>query len=137
MDLKSYIFDCLKKQFGIEDFSFLECYKFYSRGKRRVYIYNGEEDDIKEIHKGLYFGSIEKDGFRLSIEGSQIVAKYARKNIIEVDEKEAKDFMKGFCIKRNIKGYVIIKFGDYILGCGKGNGKEIKSFIPKDRRIFE
>ncbi len=137
MDLKSYIIQCLKRQFGIEDFSFLEGYRFYSKGKKRVYIYNGDEDDIKEFHKGLYFGSIEKDGFRLSIEGAQIVAKYARKNIIDVDENEAKNFMKGIGIKRNVKGYVILRCKDLILGCGKGDGNYVRSFIPKDRRIFE
>ncbi len=137
MNIKIYIIENLKKQFGIDDFTFLDKYTFYIKGKKRVYIYNGCEDDIKAFHKGLYFGTIEKDGFRLSIEGAQLIARYAKKNIVEVNEKEARDFMKGFSIKRNIRGYVIIKYRNLILGCGKGNGKEVKSFIPKDRRIFE
>ncbi|MEM0353055.1 MAG: hypothetical protein QXM15_01000 [Archaeoglobaceae archaeon] len=28
-----------------------------------------------------------------------------------------------------------MKWRDYFLGCGKGNGKKILNFVPKDRRL--
>ena len=61
----------LREQFGVE----IDDLKFYIGGKSRVYVFKKCDEDIDSIakHKGIYFGTLEKDGLRLSIEGSFIV----------------------------------------------------------------
>ncbi len=129
------VLELLKKQFGIDDFDF----KIRFSGKNKIYVYkecNNEDLGIELYHFGLYFGRLEKDGLRLSLDGSQLIAKKAKKGVLEISDKEAQKWMKGENITRKgIFGYVIIKWGNYILGCGKGNGKVINNFLPKDRRI--
>lgn len=84
---------------------------------------------------GIYFGKIERDGIRLSIEGSFIVGKVAKKGVIELAEEDAIRWMSGEDIEAKVKGYCILKWGQYYLGCGKGNGKVVKNYVPKDRRL--
>jgi NOL1/NOP2/fmu family ribosome biogenesis protein len=37
--------------------------------------------------------------------------------------------------KETTKGFKILKFKDDFIGCGKSTGREIKNFLPKERRI--
>jgi len=131
-DLKNEVNKLLRKQFGIDvDLEFKEM------GKRRIYAYRKCSFDISAKHEGIYFARLEKDGLRLSIEGSFIVGKDAKKGVFEVNEENARRWMRGEEIESDMKGYVIVKWGDYFLGCGKGNGYRILNFIPKDRRISD
>lgn len=122
--------ELLKKQFDAE----LEL-KFKIKGKRRVFAYRECDVKVREQSSGVYFGRIEKDGLRLSIEGSFLVGRVAKKGVLEVDEDEAIRWLKGEDLERNFEGYCILKWGEYFLGCGKGNGKIIKNFVPKERRL--
>ena len=130
-DVQDVIVELLKKQFGVK----LNKINFKRMGKNRIYAFKPCDLDIQEKHSGIYFGTIEKDGFRLSIEVSYIVGREAKKGVIEVKKDEALRWMKGEDIEGDVKGYVILKWGNYYLGCGKGNGKVIRNFIPKSRRI--
>ena len=67
----------------------------------------------------------------------QIFGKYAKKKIVKLDEKEALDYIKGLDIKKDCreKGYVIVKFGEDVLGCGLAKEGWIKNQIPKARRV--
>ncbi|HDD04924.1 MAG TPA: hypothetical protein ENF51_00340 [Candidatus Aenigmarchaeota archaeon] len=125
----------LKKQFGVE----LD-YRFVITGKGRVWIMNEDVYDYEMnapvVSKGLYFGFLEKDGLRLSVDGSQIVGPKAKKNVVEVNEKEAKEWLRGFSLEKQCqKGYVLLKYGRDFIGCGKSNGKIIWNTVPKERRI--
>jgi NOL1/NOP2/fmu family ribosome biogenesis protein len=124
------VFELLKKQFGFEpDF------KLKGMGKRKIYAFKSCELDIEAIHSGIYFGKLEKDGLRLSIEGSYLVGRKAKKGVVEVSEEEAIKWMRGEDIEYDVKGYVILKWKGYFLGCGRGDGKKIRNFVPKDRRL--
>ncbi len=109
--------------------------EFLIRGKKRVFAFKRCDAGIKKVFEGIYFGKIEKDGLRLSIEGSFIVGKVAKKGIVELSEEEAMKWLKGEDLIKEFKGYCILKWGEYFLGCGKGNGKKILNFVPKDRRL--
>ncbi len=122
----------LKEQFDAE---LPETLRFYLGGKNRVYAYKSCEFDEIALQKGLYFGTIERDGLRLSIEGSFIVGKAAGKNVIELDEENFKRWMRGEDIEASVEGYWIVKCGSYFAGCGRGNGKILRNFVPKDRRV--
>ncbi len=122
----------LKEQFDAE---LREDIRFYLGGKNRVYAYKSCEFDEIASHKGIYFGTIERDGLRLSIEGSFIVGKIAKKNVVELDSESFGRWMSGGDIEASVKGYYIVKCGNYFAGCGKGNGRVLRNFVPKDRRV--
>lgn len=93
---------------------------------------------------GLYFGKLKRNNkIQLSIEGAQLIGKIARKNIVEIDEEQAKRFLEGFDIQvSNIKNceinnFVILKFGKDIIGCGiLREGGKIENLLPKNRRLY-
>lgn len=92
---------------------------------------------------GLYFGKIKRnEKIHLSPEGSQIVGKNAVKNVLEINEDEAREFMEGSDLKIKIPencephNFVIIKSKDDILGCSLALENEIKNLLPKSRRII-
>lgn len=105
------------------------------RGKGRVFAFKECDFSVKSVSEGIYFGKIEKDGLRLSIEGSFIVGRVAKRGVIEINEEDAIKWLKGEDLEIPYEGYCILKWGDYFLGCGKGNGKKILNFVPKDRRL--
>ena len=86
-------------------------YAFLKNPKNRVFIINKEDISKIELEKlrinsiGMYFCEIDKLGIRLSIEGSQIIGKKAEKNIVEINEEQAKQWFKGedLEIKGNFK----------------------------------
>lgn len=118
-------------------------YVFLISEKDKIYIVNKEisKIDLSKLRInsiGLYFGTVvEGNSLRLSIEGSQFIGPKAKKNIIELNEKEFKEWMKGIDIEKDVeeKGFVIIKYKDDFLGCGKAVDKKILNYVPKARRL--
>ena len=127
----------LREQFGVSE-NDLDL-EFVGKENGKVYAKRADckrvEIKMHRHYNGLYFGKLCKDGLRLSIEGSFIVGKFAKKNIIELDEEDAIKWMSGENLNIEAEGYVILKWGPYFLGCGKGDGKSIKNYVPKDRRL--
>jgi len=129
-------FQLLKEQFGVEE-SELE-FKLRERGRGKLYAFKECPqlgDAGAEKHAGIYFGKLEKDGLRLSIEGSFLVGAKARRGVLNLSDEEARKWLRGEDLESKVKGYVILKWRSYFLGCGKGNGKFIKNFVPKERRL--
>jgi len=90
--------------------------------------------DLNADGVGLYVCCIERDGVRLSIEGSQLLK--AVNNTIEISDEQVFDWTRGFKLDiKASKGYVIIKHKGDVLGCGKSNGEVIFNDVPKPRRI--
>ncbi len=136
--LKELIAGFLEKQFGVDRSEFVKLgLDFVERGKRRVYAFKECPLNVPTYHYGLYFGTLEENGIRLSIEGSFIVGRLAKRNVIELDDENAKMWMSGRDLELPIRGYVILKWRNFFLGCGKGNGKIVKNYVPKERRISE
>ncbi len=123
----------LRDQFGVE-ISELGL-RFYLGGKNRVYAYRECSIDVTAKREGIYFGTIEGDGLRLSIEGSFIVGRVAKKGVLEVDDDKALRWLRGESIEASVEGYWILKWGEYYIGCGKGDGRRLHNYVPKDRRI--
>ena len=93
-------------------------------------------DKLRINDIGLYAIREDKE-IRLSIEGSQLFGKHARKNIYEINKDEANLWMTGNNIKCNkvYNGFVIIKYEDNFLGTGKYKNNEIINYVPKERWI--
>ncbi|MET1125017.1 MAG: hypothetical protein ABWW66_07155 [Archaeoglobaceae archaeon] len=121
--------ELLRKQFGAD-----VDLKFYVGGKGRVYAY---KDCEFEGRKGIYFGTLEKNGVRLSIEGSFIVGRIAEKNVVEVDDATALKWLRGedLSVDEGMRGYYILKWGEYFLGCGKAANGVLRNYVPKERRL--
>ncbi len=118
-------------------------YGFLKNAKNRFFIIN---KDISEIDTsrlrinsaGMYFCEIDDKGIRLSIEGAQIAGPKAKKNVVELDEGETRKWFKGEDLEKECKecsGFVILKYNDDFLGCGKYSNGRILNYVSKTRRI--
>ncbi|MBU0930178.1 MAG: hypothetical protein KJ623_03855 [Nanoarchaeota archaeon] len=85
---------------------------------------------------GLYFCTLAKNGIRLTIEGTQLIGDKANKNIIDIKENELVYWFNGEnLVRKDIDGFVIIKYKNDFLGCGYGKEGIIINYIPKERRV--
>lgn len=132
------LLNTLKSQFGASpDLDYI----FLKSPKDKIFIVSKDLAKLKINFKklnsiGLYFAKIERDGIRLSIEGSQIIGKKADKNILEL--KDPTSWLQGKDISnKNLKGYILIKHKNDFLGTGKAVDNKIMNFVPKIRRISE
>lgn len=136
---KKQMLELLKKQFGFVgklDYVFL-----LNEKKRKLYIVNR---DIEKLNLerlrvnsyGFYFGTLESDGLRLSIEGAQLIGKKCTKNIIELNDEQTKLLFKGFDFEVDFKDdYYLLKHNSDFLGCAKVVNKKLLNHTPKPRRI--
>ncbi len=143
---KKEIVEKLKEQFGINEVPG----RIVMRGKERLFLYSGnlDEEEMEKLESlvfieraGIYFAKIEEpnEDIRLSIEGTQILKEQINKNIFEIPENLVDDWMKGreLNVQSGMKGFVVMKFGNEFLGCGKASENKIGNFIPKNRRLKE
>ena len=133
----------LNNQFGIENIPGI----ILRWGKEKLFLFSGSfnKHEIKNIEErvpieriGVYFAKIvNNDEIRLSIEGTQILKEQIKKNIFELNEKLSEEWMMGreLLIKTGKKGFLIMKYKDNFLGCGKASENKIGNFIPKNRRL--
>lgn len=139
---KTKIKKTLKEQFGIKEIPGM----ILKRGKERIFLYQGSlsNNEIKNLEKatfvervGVYLAKDEPNGIRLSIEGSQILKDQITKNVVELTKKEVETWMMGYEVlkKSGLKGVVIIKYKNDMLGSGKASEEKITNFIPKSRRL--
>lgn len=134
----------LKEQFGIKEIP----WKLARLGKERIIIFSGEISD-KEIQTidrisriegiGLYFAKIDEKtkDIRLSIEGTHLLKEQITKNIFELNEEQAEQWMLGqeLNIQTGKKGFLIMRFKEDFLGTGKASENKISNFVPKPRRL--
>ncbi len=139
---KERLIRVLNQQFGIKKIPF----QLARLGKERIMLFSGDIsgrevlniDQVAHIEGiGLYFAKEQIDGIRLSIEGSQLLKDEITKNIFELGEKEAEQWMMGqdLNLKSEQRGFFIMKFKDDFLGTGKISAEKISNFIPKSRRL--
>ncbi len=134
----------LNEQFGIKEVKD-NIAKF---GKERIILFSAgiSEKEIQTLDRfgrvegvGVYFAKIDEktNDLRLSIEGTQLLKNQITKNIFELDEKQAEQWMMGqdLNITTGKKGFFVIKFKGDFLGTGKISENKISNFIPKSRRL--
>ena len=129
----------IKNQFGC---TFKIDFEVFRNQKNKIFILNKAVskvnfDELRINSLGLYFGEINNNELRLSIEGSQIFGKKATKNVLELDDELAKKWMSGEDIRVNtdLGGFVIIKNNNDFLGCGRVVDNKLLNYVPKERRI--
>ncbi len=106
------ILSLIKKQFGAE---FKSDYAFLKNEKGKIYLINKDIskinlDKIRINNLGLYFAQVYTNEIRLSIEGSQLIGPLAKKNILELNETQTKEWMSGsdLDIDEDYSGFVLI-----------------------------
>ncbi|MBW2996988.1 hypothetical protein KY349_01465 [Candidatus Woesearchaeota archaeon] len=130
----------IQQQWGCElDRSFV----FLLSNKNKLYV---ADKDIGSIdtsklrvdNVGLYVATIDHKGTRLSIEGSQILGPDAKKNVIDIDAQELREWFRGNDLEKqtDTREFVILKHNNDFVGCGKSTEKGILNFVPKTRRIL-
>ena len=135
---KKAILKQLEEQYG----KFETDLVFLMNTKNNIYLSNKDfaNIDLEKLRinsMGMYFGEQMRDYVRLSIEGSQLVGKTAKKNVVEVTEEEAKRLMNGQDLEKecDVFGFVIVKCKNDFLGSGMYKEGKILNFVPKSRRI--
>ncbi len=139
---KEQILKSLNEQFGIKEIPGF----VLQRGEGRLFLFQGDfspkqfvefETKLWLERAGVYFGKIEKDGIRLSIEGTQILKDQISKNLFELNKEQAEKWMTGeeLLIKTGQKGFIIMKCENDFLGIGKASAEKIGNYIPKNRRL--
>ncbi len=129
----------IKKQWGADFNSELV---FLMNDKGKIFLVNKEVFDLpleklKINSIGLYFGELKNNELRLSIEGSQMIGLNAKKNVAELNEKQAMEWLKGqdIEVKGNYTGFVILKHNNDFLGTGKYKQGKVLNYVPKARRF--
>ncbi|MDX9924432.1 MAG: NOL1/NOP2/sun family putative RNA methylase [Ignavibacteriaceae bacterium] len=140
-EINSYLVK-LADYYGIE-LDVFEQYN-YLMGRDDIYFINSEweSDDLDLfVRVGAKFGSVIKNNIlQLNSLASQVIGKYATKNIIDLDDKSMIDiYLKGGVIKRlaGTPGQIIVKYNGYIVGCGVFTGEGLKSQFPRPFRTQE
>lgn len=119
-------------------------YYFFMSDKNKIYIVTTMLTDfpldaVRINSLGLYFCEINREEVRLSIEGSMIIGPSATKNVVELDDAAAKEWLLGNDIswEEPFSSFAIICNGDDFLGSGKWKEGRILNYVPKQRRIRE
>ncbi len=95
--------------------------------------------DISQLRinsAGLYLGEFRHGEMRLSIEGTQMFGKQATKNVAEINEEEKELWIRGSNLeKEGETAFVMVKYKDDFLGCGRRKEGILMNFVPKSRRL--
>ena len=117
-------------------------YVFLQNNKNRIFIVNKDisKIDLSRLRinsLGLYFGELNNAELRLSMEGSHIIGPHAKKNVLELNDEEAKRWMKGEDLDKEteLHGFVIVKHDNDFMGCGRVKEKKVFNYVSKVRRI--
>ena len=142
---KKKIVQKLEKDYGIEELNYL----LVRSGKENIRIFSGslskEELNLlaKEINIeliGTKLCTIIDEGIRLNFDLINLpeIKSQLNKSIIELNEEEMKKWMKGEDLEKQVeneKKFLLISHKGDFLGIGRNQGKFIKNYIPKERRV--
>jgi NOL1/NOP2/fmu family ribosome biogenesis protein len=96
-----------------------------------------DEKKLRVNSLGLYFGELRNDEFRLSIEGSQLLGRFADKGVLDISDEQVKEYVAGndlLCDSKD-KGFFLLRNGFDFFGAAKLKSGRIFNFFPKSRRV--
>ena len=138
---KKKILKQLNEQFGIIELPYL----LLQFGKEKLRAYSGKLS-VEELNKldnhlrietiGLYFAKQQIDGIRLTLDGIQLFKNQITKTILNLDDKQADNWLKGNDLDiQSDKAFKILQHNNEFIGCGKSTGERITNSMPKERRV--
>ncbi|MCX6741860.1 MAG: hypothetical protein NTX24_01630 [Candidatus Pacearchaeota archaeon] len=135
-----------------------------SKEKLRIFTGDVSEKELNFLSSivnveviGLYFAFQKEKEFRLSFD-ALFLADEATKNILELDDKQFKEWIAGGEIdidtnnikhgeddsedsdqsaKKSDNEYIFLKYHDNVVGCGKVTENRVLNFVPKERRLLK
>lgn len=133
--------------YGITDIP----YFLIKSGSEKIRAFSGDinKEQIDKIRDsvyvetiGIYFAKIDGNEIRLSIDALHLLKNQLKHNILELDEKQKEEYLSGKEPEinkeqektTNQKIYYILKHNSDILGMAKIVNKQIKNYLPKERR---
>lgn len=135
--------ELLKKNYDSE-FS-LKDFDVFLKKDQKIFIApkNLPLDLIEKTIYLLHFGNLKRnEKIQLSIEGSQLVGKSAKKNIVVLDEENSSKFAEGLKVSPKMminceeNNFVLVKFKEDFLGSGFLRQGCVEPYISKDRKIL-
>jgi len=152
---KKEFYQKLNEYFGLDEKYDLGGILFVNNKNKYYWVDDNFRRIAGKVHQklaGIYIAEITNYGeIRLSLEGSNVIGPEVTKHIIELDDSEKNDFIRGKDLdftdrieKEKLKNQFYILFHvnnetkqkDF-LGCGKIKDGELFNFIPKSRRIHD
>jgi len=120
-------------------------FAYFLSNKNRIYAITRDitRIDAKALHPdslGLYIGAWEET-LRLSLEGSQLVGPHAKHHILELQDAELTEYVKGNPFDLSPEhgdldnGVYLVKHGNDFFGCCKISSGKLYNFLPKARRV--
>ncbi|MBS3133954.1 hypothetical protein J4214_01860 [Candidatus Woesearchaeota archaeon] len=138
---KKILLKKIEGQYGISSLKIN--YIFLKNNENKIFVINKNLknvnlENIRINSIGLYFCRLENE-LRLTIEGSQIIGPFAKKNVIDISEDQSSEWLAGNDLE-NIKEhydetFVIIRNKKDFIGTGKYKDGKILNYVPKERRI--
>jgi len=138
---KKKILQQLNEQFGISKIPYL----LLRFGKEKIRAFSGSlsseelnvlDKNLRIENTGLYLLKEQRDGLRLTLDSLSLFKDQINKGILELTNKEAKDWFKGHdLLIKEERGFKILRNNNEMIGCGKSTGEKITNFVPKERRI--
>jgi len=132
------VFDYMEERFGM-DRKLFSGFRLYRGVKGRVYM--GSEAvpaEPKPISAGIVVARLH-GSVKPSTNLIQLFGRHAKRNAIGLDKKQALAFIRGEDLEvepgEATDGYVILRYLGFSLGCGLLKGRDVKSMLPKARRL--
>lgn len=100
------------------------------------------QDSVYVETVGIYFAKIDGEDIRLTIDACHLLKNQLKHNILELENKQKEEYLSGKEPEitneqakiTNQKIYYILKHNQDILGMAKIVNKQIKNYLPKERR---
>jgi NOL1/NOP2/fmu family ribosome biogenesis protein len=138
---KKKLFADVEEQFGIQKVPGI----LLQAGREKIRLFTGSltREQIQELSHivrieivGLYAFKFEQD-YRLSFDSLFLFENQITKSVVELDDAEMRQWMKGNDLQKSVRnGVIVLKYKDLFLGCGKSNGTVIFNYVPKNRRVL-
>jgi len=139
---KDKILEELNKRYGIDEIPF----QLIRGGNEKIRGFSGnitreQLDKLSQLLRieliGIYLIKNEHENdFRLSIDAMHLLKDKINKNILELNDKQFKEWIRGYDLDVKVeKGTFIISYKGDFIGSGKSNGERIFNYVPKDRRL--
>lgn len=89
---------------------------------------------LRVLRPGLELGTLKKDRFEPA-HALALWLKHCKNEIsLSPESKELAAYLHGEAIPCTVRGWCLVKAGDYSLGWGKGDGNQLKNHYPKGLR---
>jgi len=134
------------ERFGVPEEVF-EPYEFYAKGRKAIWAIRRSEHLPKLVGPlrlealGMVIMRMGKFGWKPTTNAIQVFGRHARKNVVDLDERQMRAFVAGEPIKGPFEGleegFVVVRYKGRPLGCGLYRRGVLHSQVPKIRRRVE